>query len=75
MIGGAISNGGKVIDWFGQLTGSAFDSDAFSEAEAMEPDAHGLTILPFLAGERAPIWSDWATGAVAGLNLATTPRT
>jgi gluconokinase len=71
VIGGAISNGGKVIDWFGQLTGSAFDSDAFSQAEAMEPDAHGLTILPFLAGERAPIWSDWATGSVAGLNLAT----
>jgi gluconokinase len=71
VIGGAISNGGKVIDWFGQLTGSAFESAAFQRAEVMEPDTHGLTILPFLAGERAPIWSDWATGSVVGLKLAT----
>jgi gluconokinase len=71
VIGGAISNGGKVIDWFGELTGSAFDSAAFQQAEVMAPDAHGLTILPFLAGERAPIWSDWATGSVVGLRLAT----
>jgi gluconokinase len=71
VIGGAISNGGKVIDWFGELTGSAFDSAAFQQAEVMAPDGHGLTILPFLAGERAPIWSDWATGSVVGLRLAT----
>lgn len=72
VIGAAISNGGKVIDWFGDLTGSAFDSEAFRCAEKLEPDSHGLTVLPFLAGERAPIWSDWATGAVSGLKLATT---
>ncbi len=61
-----------MIDWFGDLTGSAFDSEAFRCAEKLEPDSHGLTVLPFLAGERAPIWSDWATGAVSGLKLATT---
>jgi gluconokinase len=72
VIGAAISNGGKVVDWIGDLTRSAFESDAFRCAERLEPDSHGLTILPFLAGERAPIWSDWATGAVSGLNLATT---
>ncbi|HEX3302150.1 MAG TPA: gluconokinase [Thermomicrobiales bacterium] len=72
VIGAAISNGGKVVDWIGDLTGSAFGSEAFRCAEQLEPDSHGLTILPFLAGERAPIWSDWATGAVSGLNLATT---
>jgi gluconokinase len=72
VVGAAISNGGKVIDWIGDLTGSSFESDAMRAAEDLEPDSHGLTILPFLAGERAPIWSDWATGAVEGLNLATT---
>jgi gluconokinase len=39
----------------------------------MEPDAHGLTILPFLAGERAPGWAGHARATIHGLSLATTP--
>jgi gluconokinase len=38
----------------------------------MEPDAHGLTILPFLAGERAPGWAGHARATIHGLSLATT---
>jgi gluconokinase len=72
VIGAAISNGGKVVDWISELTGAPFDGPAMERAAAMDPDAHGLTLLPFLAGERAPIWSDWATGAVVGVKLATT---
>ncbi len=73
VVGAAVSNGGKVVEWLAELTGVAFDSEAMALAGEMEPDSHGLTILPFLAGERAPIWSDWVTGAVIGLDLATTP--
>ena len=73
VIGGAISNGGKVVDWLVELTGASFDGSEMDQAASLEPDSHGLTILPFLAGERAPIWSDWVTGAVTGLKLATTP--
>jgi len=40
---------------------------------AMEPDSHGLTLLPFLAGERAPGWAGQARAAIQGLSLATTP--
>src|SRR5262249_16192821 len=43
-------------------------------AAALEPDAHGLTILPFLAGTRSPDYRVHATGAVAGLTLATRPE-
>jgi gluconokinase len=39
----------------------------------MEPDGHGLTMLPFLAGERSPGWAGAARGAIAGLSLHTTP--
>ena len=39
----------------------------------MEPDAHGLTFLPLLAGERGPGWTEGASGVVAGLSMATTP--
>src|SRR2546426_6729673 len=37
----------------------------------MPPDGHGLTVLPFLAGERAPGWRGDRHGAVAGLSLDT----
>jgi gluconokinase len=40
---------------------------------AMEPDSHGLTFLPFLAGERAPGWAGHARAALEGISLATTP--
>ena len=37
-----------------------------------EPGAHGLTLLPFVAGERAPNWNDAARAVLQGFTLATT---
>jgi gluconokinase len=37
------------------------------------PDDHQLTVLPFLAGERAPGWRDDRRAAITGLSLHTTP--
>jgi gluconokinase len=39
----------------------------------MPPDGHGLTLLPLLAGERAPGWRGGILGALSGLALTTTP--
>ena len=39
----------------------------------MEPDAHGLTVLPFLMGERSPGWRGDARGAIVGLSGHTQP--
>jgi gluconokinase len=36
------------------------------------PDSHGLTLLPFLAGERAPGWRGDRRAIIAGLSLSTT---
>jgi gluconokinase len=36
-------------------------------------DDHGLTMLPFLVGERAPRWRDNRRAVIAGLSLDTTP--
>jgi gluconokinase len=36
---------------------------------AAKPAAHGLTILPFLTGERSTGWDPRAKGAISGLNL------
>ncbi|MBK8047018.1 MAG: hypothetical protein IPK16_07775 [Anaerolineales bacterium] len=37
------------------------------------PDSHGLTVLPFVAGERAPGWHDTAQAIFQGMTPATTP--
>src|SRR5882724_9432098 len=40
----------------------------------MEPDSHGLTLLPFLAGERAPGWNPIAEAVIMGMTLDTAPE-
>lgn len=39
------------------------------EAEKSEPGSKGLVFLPYLAGERAPIWDPNAKGVLFGLTL------
>lgn len=72
VLGGALSNAGNVTEWLVEkMADGSFD--AVTEAATnMEPDAHGLTFLPFLAGERSPSWNDLATGTLSGIRLSTT---
>ena len=42
---------------------------ASRQLEPREPDAHGLTFLPLLGGERSPAGTRSATGAIAGLTF------
>jgi len=39
------------------------------EAEKIPPGSDGLIILPFLMGERTPIWDVYARGVIFGLSL------
>jgi gluconokinase len=71
VVGGALSNGGNVREWLVRTVRVSKDTEA--AARAMEPDAHGLTILPFLAGTRSPGYLTHARGVIRGLSLATTP--
>lgn len=72
LVGGALSNGGNVWSWLTEtLQLPTTGADAL--LTAMPPDSHGLTVLPFLSGERAPLWRDDLTGAILGLTQATTP--
>jgi len=73
LIGGATSEGGNVFEW-AQKTLRLPDAAVLEETlRRTEPGAHGLTLLPLLAGERSPGWWSQATGAIAGLRLTTTP--
>jgi gluconokinase len=73
LLGGALSEGGSVYAWMRSSLNLGPESSVEESLEAMQPDGHGLTFLPFLAGERAPGWAGHARAAVQGLSLATTP--
>jgi gluconokinase len=73
IVGGATSEGGNVYAW-------CFETLKLPSAEAIDAALTGagagaaaLTVLPFLAGERAPGWRDDRRGAIAGLGLDTSP--
>jgi gluconokinase len=74
VVGGALSDGGGLYHWLTNAL-SLNDNTAGIENQlgAMEPDAHGLTILPFWSGERSTGWSADARGGIFGLTQHTKP--
>jgi gluconokinase len=73
VLGGALSNGGNFLRWIRETTNSPLDGEAMTAAAALPATASGITMLPFLAGERSPSWHDNATAVFLGLTQATTP--
>jgi gluconokinase len=70
LVGGQLSEGGAVTTAIAALVGGtprALDA----AASDLPPDAHGLTILPYLAGERGPGYDAEARGVITGLTLHT----
>jgi gluconokinase len=74
VLGGAINDGGSLFDWLRRSLRLPPLGRAEAAVAVLEPDAHGLTILPFWAGERSTGWADDARGAVVGLRLNTQPE-
>jgi gluconokinase len=72
LVGGATSEGGNVYAWCRQVLRLGSDEEVEAALGALPPDGHGLTIVPHLAGERAPGWRDGRRGAISGLRLDTT---
>jgi gluconokinase len=73
LIGGATSEGGNVVAWARRTLALPAEDGALEAAlDAVPPDSHGLSALPFLAGERSPGWRGDARAAVCGISLATT---
>ena len=70
-LGGAMNATGKALDWLREdvLRDSVTTDELLAEAAAVPPGADGLVFLPYLAGERSPIWDPAARGAFVGLTL------
>lgn len=71
ILGGALSNGGDVYAWLKRTLVMPRDLEA--RLEKATPGGHGLTALPFFAGERSPYWRSDLRAAITGLTLATEP--
>src|SRR5207249_1491095 len=63
-LAGAVTR--RAADGLGLRAGGA---SLIAEAASLPPGADGLLFLPYLAGERSPIWDPHARGAFVGLTL------
>ena len=70
IVGGATNNGAVLLSWFAENIekvkhdAKAFDVDAFSIT-----DTEGLIFLPYVLGERAPIYDAYAKGVFFGVGI------
>ena len=75
--GGPTNNGGAIFEWFAKQFGNfkrAYDLDDCMESlnndeSKVSAGSAGLIFLPYLLGERAPIWNANAKGVYFGLNI------
>lgn len=73
LVGGATSEGGNVYGWCRDVLRLPDEAEIERELQTRTPDAHGLTVLPFVAGERAPGWRGDRRAVIAGVALDTDP--
>ena len=73
LLGGATTEGGNLFAWLRESLQLPPTDELEKELAAREPAAHGLTILPFVAGERAPGWHERARASIIGFTLSTRP--
>ncbi|HEX6846022.1 MAG TPA: gluconokinase [Chitinophagaceae bacterium] len=75
--GGPTNNAGSAFEWYVTQFGDfkeAFDvedcmENLINDASKVSVGSDGLIFLPYLQGERAPIWNANARGAYFGLNI------
>ncbi|SEP07794.1 gluconate kinase, FGGY family [Mucilaginibacter gossypiicola] len=76
--GGAVNNGGIAVNWLlknflqkENLTAADYD-DLFAEIASVPAGSNGLIFLPYLYGERAPLWDTKTSGTFFNIKPAHT---
>jgi gluconokinase len=70
IIGGPTNNGGIALQWLKDLLEFDGTYDEFvARAEQVDAGADGIIFLPYVNGERAPIWNQQAKGNFYGLSI------
>jgi len=72
--GGAVNNGGIIFRWLRDTLydGKVDYTQALEFAKNVPAGAKGLLFLPYLNGERAPLWNENARGSYFGLSQSHT---
>ncbi len=71
--GGPVNNGGNVFDWMMksflqiQEPGEKENNEFFKRVDEVPSGSKGLLFLPYLYGERAPIWDEQSCGVFFGI--------
>ena len=71
---GAVNNGAIILQWLRETllkTEKSFEV-LFEEAEKIPAGSDGLLFVPYLLGERAPIWDASAQGSLLGMQITHT---
>lgn len=67
--GGPLASGGRSLSWIADVAGFGTDLAALErEAAAAPAGSDGIVFLPYLSGERAPLWDARARGVFFGLS-------
>lgn len=70
IIGGPTNNGGIALEWLKNMLNYQGTYEEFTkEAGRVEPGADGILFLPYINGERAPLWNQHARGNFFGLSI------
>ncbi|WP_191567291.1 xylulokinase [Metabacillus idriensis] len=70
LLQGGTVGGGGVLRWFKQELGAGKSFDELTAlAEDVPPGSEGVTFLPYMSGERAPVWNPDAKGVFYGLSF------
>ena len=72
LVGGALSEGGNLLTWCREVLRLPDGAATEAAVAALPATTHGLTVLPFIAGERAPGWRGDRRASITGLGLDTT---
>ncbi|MBP6181053.1 gluconokinase [Flavobacterium sp.] len=71
---GAVNNGAIVLQWLKESilkTDESFE-ELFEQAKIIPAGCEGLLFVPYLLGERAPIWDASAQGTLLGIQITHT---
>lgn len=71
LLQGGTVGGGGVLRWFKQELGKEGESfdDITALAESIAPGSDGVLFMPYMAGERSPIWNPDAKAVFYGLSF------
>ncbi len=83
LLQGGTTGGGGTLNWFNRELGHAEELKAFDssqnvfeimseEAESISPGSEGVLFLPYMKGERSPLWNSQAKGVYYGLGFEKT---